>query len=82
MKVVRDVITLAGFLVVGFLVTQVAKQRNRLVAEVRRQRDEYEHDLLLASQVQRRVLPKPPVCASLELAAAMQTAHAAGRRLL
>lgn len=77
-RVVRDVVTLAGFLVVGFLVTQVAKQRNRLVAEVRRQRDEYEHDLLLASQVQQRVLPKPPVCASLELAAAMQTAQLLG----
>ena len=77
-KVVRDVITLAGFLLVGFLVTKVANQRNRLVAEVRRQRDEYEHDLLLASQVQQRVLPKPPVCASLELAAAMQTATLLG----
>jgi serine phosphatase RsbU (regulator of sigma subunit) len=77
-RVVRDVITLAGFLVVGFLVTQIAKQRNRLVAEVRRQRDEYEHDLLLASQVQQRVLPKPPVCTSLELAAAMQTATLLG----
>ena len=77
-KVVRDVITLAGFLLVGFLVTKVANQRNRLIAEVRRQRDEYEHDLLLASQVQQRVLPKPPVCASLELAAAMQTATLLG----
>jgi serine phosphatase RsbU (regulator of sigma subunit) len=77
-RVVRDVITLAGFLLVGFLVTQIAKQRNRLVAEVRRQRDEYEHDLLLASQVQQRVLPKPPVCTSLELAAAMQTATLLG----
>jgi serine phosphatase RsbU (regulator of sigma subunit) len=77
-RVVRDVITLAGFLLVGFLVTKVANQRNRLVAEVRRQRDEYEHDLLLASQVQQRVLPKPPVCAALELAAAMQTATLLG----
>ncbi|MGC2401448.1 MAG: SpoIIE family protein phosphatase [Acidobacteriaceae bacterium] len=75
---VRDLITLAGFLVVGFLVTQVAKQRNRLVEEVRRQRDEYEHDLMLASQVQQQVLPKPPVCTSLELAAAMQTATLLG----
>jgi serine phosphatase RsbU (regulator of sigma subunit) len=77
-RVARDVITLAGFLLVGFLVTQIANQRNRLVAEVRRQRDEYEHDLLLASLVQQRVLPKPPVCASLELAAAMQTATLLG----
>jgi serine phosphatase RsbU (regulator of sigma subunit) len=75
---VRDLITLAGFLVVGFLVRQVAKQRNRLVEEVRRQRDEYEHDLLMASQVQQQVLPKPPVCASLELAAGMQTATLLG----
>ena len=58
--------------------TLIAKQRARLVAEVRRQRDEYEHDLILASQVQRRVLPKPLVCSSLELAAAMQPAQLLG----
>jgi serine phosphatase RsbU (regulator of sigma subunit) len=77
-EVVRDAITLAGFLVVAFLVTQIAKQRNRLVTEVRRQRDEYEHDLILAAQVQRQVLPKPPICPALELAAAMQTAQLLG----
>jgi serine phosphatase RsbU (regulator of sigma subunit) len=77
-RVVRGVIALAGFLIVGFLVTRVAKQRDRLVEEVRRQRDEYEHDLILASQVQRQVLPKPLVCPSLELAAAMQTAQLLG----
>jgi serine phosphatase RsbU (regulator of sigma subunit) len=77
-RIFRNAITLIGFLVVGFLVTQIARQRNRLVAEVRRQRDEYEHDLLLASQVQRQVLPKPPVCPDLELAAAMQTAQLLG----
>jgi sigma-B regulation protein RsbU (phosphoserine phosphatase) len=77
-RIIRNGITLVGFLVVGFLVTLVARQRNRLVAEVTRQRDEYEHDLILASQVQRRVLPKPPVCSTLELAAAMQTAQLLG----
>jgi sigma-B regulation protein RsbU (phosphoserine phosphatase) len=77
-RVVRGVISLAGFLVVGFLVTLIARQRARLAAEVRRQRDEYEHDLVLASQVQRRVLPKPPIVAGLELAAAMQTARLLG----
>jgi len=77
-QVIRDAITLAGFLVVAFLVTQVARQRNRLVAEVRRQRDEYEHDLYLASQVQRQVLPKPPMCPSLQIGAAMQTATLLG----
>jgi serine phosphatase RsbU (regulator of sigma subunit) len=77
-RTVRDAITLAGFLVVAFLVTLIAKQRSRLVAEVRRQRDEYEHDLILASQVQRRVLPKPIVCSNLELAAAMQPAQLLG----
>lgn len=48
------------------------------MAEVRRQRDEYEHDLYLASKVQRQVLPKPPVCPSLEIGAAMQTATLLG----
>jgi serine phosphatase RsbU (regulator of sigma subunit) len=59
-------------------VTLIARQRGRLAEEVRRQRDEYEHDLTLAAQVQRQVLPKPPVCPSLELAAAMQTAQLLG----
>jgi serine phosphatase RsbU (regulator of sigma subunit) len=77
-RILRDVITLAGFLIVGFVVTRIARQRNRLVAEVRRQRDEYEHDLYLASQVQRQVLPKPPVCPALEIGAAMQTATLLG----
>src|SRR6202453_1465293 len=77
-RTVRDAIALAGFLVVAFLVTLIAKQRTRLVNEVRRQRDEYEHDLILASQVQRRVLPKPLICSSLELAAAMQPAQLLG----
>ncbi len=81
-RIVRDRITLAGFLVVGFLVTLIARQRNRLVAEVRRQRDEYEHDLILASQVQRQVLPKPPVCASLEIGGGHADRDAVGRRLL
>jgi serine phosphatase RsbU (regulator of sigma subunit) len=77
-RVVRDAMAMAGFLIVAFLVTQIAKQRTRLVEEVRRQRDEYEHDLMLAAQVQRQVLPKPPVCPALELAAAMQTAQLLG----
>jgi sigma-B regulation protein RsbU (phosphoserine phosphatase) len=77
-RIFRNAITLIGFLVVGFLVTLIARQRNRLIAEVRRQRDEYEHDLLLAAQVQRQVLPKPLVCPDLELAAAMQPAQLLG----
>jgi serine phosphatase RsbU (regulator of sigma subunit) len=77
-RIVRGAIGLGGFLIVAFLVTQVAKQRGRLAAEVRRQRDEYEHDLMLASQVQRQVLPKPPVLPGVELAAAMQTARLLG----
>jgi len=69
---------LTGFLIVGFLVTLIARQRERLAAEVRRQRDEYERDLTLASQVQRQVLSKPPVMAGIELAGAMQTARLLG----
>ena len=77
-KIIRTVISLAGYLVVGFLVTQIANQRGRLEAEVRRQRDEYENDLTLASQVQRRVLPRPPVLLGIELAACMHPARLLG----
>jgi serine phosphatase RsbU (regulator of sigma subunit) len=77
-RIIRFVITLAGFLIVGFLVSLIAKQRARLAAEVRRQRDEYEDDLRLAAQVQRQVLPKAPIVPGLELAAFMQTARLLG----
>jgi serine phosphatase RsbU (regulator of sigma subunit) len=77
-KIIRTVISLAGYLVVGFLVTQIANQRGRLEAEVRKQRDEFENDLTLASQVQRRVLPKPPIVPGIELAAFMQPARLLG----
>ncbi|WP_353068702.1 PP2C family protein-serine/threonine phosphatase [Tunturibacter empetritectus] len=77
-RIVRFIISLAGFLIVGFLVSLIAKQRGRLAAEVRRQRDEYEDDLLLAAQVQRQVLSKAPIVPGLELAAFMQTARLLG----
>jgi serine phosphatase RsbU (regulator of sigma subunit) len=77
-RILRTVISLAGYLIVGFLVTRIARQRGRLAAEIRQQRDEYEQDLTLASQVQRQVLPKPPVVPGIELAAAMQTARLLG----
>ena len=77
-RIIRFIISLAGFLIVGFLVSLIAKQRARLAAEVRRQRDEYEEDLLLAAQVQRQVLPKAPIVPGLELAAFMQTARLLG----
>src|SRR4030088_53283 len=69
LRIAHNVIGVAGFLVVGFLVTLIAKQRDRLAAEVRRQRDAYEHDLILAAQVQRRVLPLPPKLPGLRLGA-------------
>ena len=78
LRLIRSAISLAGFFIVGFLVTLVAKQRERLAAEVRRQRDEYERDLVLAAQVQHQVLPKPPSVPGLELAAFMQTARLLG----
>jgi serine phosphatase RsbU (regulator of sigma subunit) len=77
-RIIRTSVSLAGFLIVGFLVTQIAKQRGNLAAEVRRQRDEYEKDLTLASQVQRRVLSQPPVVPGIELAASMQPARLLG----
>ncbi len=44
-RVIRTVISFAGYLVVGFLVTTVARQRGRMAAEIRQQRDDYERDL-------------------------------------
>jgi sigma-B regulation protein RsbU (phosphoserine phosphatase) len=77
-RAVHDVIYLAVFLIVGFLVTLIARQRDRLAEETRRQRDEYERDLALASQVQHQVLPKDIMLPDVELAASMQTARLLG----
>jgi sigma-B regulation protein RsbU (phosphoserine phosphatase) len=77
-RIVRGIVTLAGYLIVGFLVNLIARQRGRLAAEIRQERDDYERDLTLAAQVQRQVLPKPPVMPGIELAAAMQTARLLG----
>jgi serine phosphatase RsbU (regulator of sigma subunit) len=77
-RIVRGIISLAGYLIVGFLVNIIVRQRGRLAAEIRQERDDYEHDLTLAAQVQRQVLPKPPVMPGIELAAAMQTARLLG----
>jgi sigma-B regulation protein RsbU (phosphoserine phosphatase) len=77
-RVLRGVISLAGYLIVSFFVTRIATQRGKLAADIRQQRDDYERDLTLASQVQRQVLPKPPIVPGIELAAAMQTARLLG----
>lgn len=77
-RIVRDVVYLSSFLVVGFCVTLLARQRNRMSDEVRRQRDEYESDLTLAAQVQRQVLPKPLSLFDMQIAAAMQPARMLG----
>ncbi len=41
-RVVHNVVYLASFLIVGFLVTLIAKQRDSLAEKIRHQRDEYE----------------------------------------
>jgi serine phosphatase RsbU (regulator of sigma subunit) len=60
------------------LVTLIPQQRDRLAAEMRRQRDEYERDLVLAAQVQRRILLEPPTLPGFELAAATHPARLLG----
>jgi sigma-B regulation protein RsbU (phosphoserine phosphatase) len=77
-RVLRGVISLAGYLIVSYFVTRIATQRGKMAAHIRQQRDDYERDLTLASQVQRQVLPKPPIVPGIELAAAMQTARLLG----
>src|ERR1700749_3098292 len=78
LRVAHNVVGLAGFLVVAFLVTLIARQRDRLAAEVRRQRDAYERDLILAGQGQGRVLPVPPTIPGFELSAVMHPARLLG----
>jgi sigma-B regulation protein RsbU (phosphoserine phosphatase) len=78
LRIAHNLLGVAGFLIVAFLVTLIAKQRDRLAAEVRRQRDAYERDLVLAAQVQRRVLPTPPILQGFELAAVMHPARLLG----
>jgi sigma-B regulation protein RsbU (phosphoserine phosphatase) len=77
-RVLRGVISLAGYLIVSFFVTRIATQRGKMAADIRQQRDDYERDLTLASQVQRQVLPKPPIVPGIELAASMHTARLLG----
>ncbi len=77
-RVMHSVVYLASFLIVGFLVTLIARQRDQMAEKVRQQRDEYEHDLALAAQVQHRVLPKPLSLPGIELAATMKTARLLG----
>lgn len=77
-RIAFNLVYLTGFLAVGFFVTLIAKQRDRMAEEVRRQRDEYERDLELAAQVQRRVLPRPLALPEIELAAEMKTARLLG----
>jgi serine phosphatase RsbU (regulator of sigma subunit) len=78
LRIVHNVVYLAGFLAVGFLVTSIVRQRNRLAAKVRQQRDEYENDLRLAAQVQQQVLPKPIRLPDVEIAAVMHPARLLG----
>jgi sigma-B regulation protein RsbU (phosphoserine phosphatase) len=77
-RVIHSVVYLASFLVVGFLVTLIARQRDRMADEVRRQRDAFERDLTLAAQVQHRVLPKPLKLPGIDIAAKMKTARLLG----
>jgi len=77
-RITHNTIYFASFLVVGFLVTQIARQRDRLSEETRKQRDEYARDLALAAQVQRRVLPKDLKLPDVEVAALMRTARMLG----
>lgn len=78
LRVAHDAIMLGVFLITIFLVWLIARQRDRLTAEVRHQRDTYESDLLLAAQVQQQVLPKPLTLPRIQLAATMHAARLLG----
>lgn len=78
LRIAHNAIMLGVFLVTGILVWLIARQRDRLTSEVRRQRNEYESDLVLAEQVQQQVLPKPLTLPGLEVAATMHAARLLG----
>jgi sigma-B regulation protein RsbU (phosphoserine phosphatase) len=78
LRIVHNVVYLVGFLVVAVLVTSIVRQRDRLAARVKQQRDEYENDLKLAAQVQQQVLPKPIRLPDVEIAGAMHPARLLG----
>jgi sigma-B regulation protein RsbU (phosphoserine phosphatase) len=78
LRLTHNAIDLLGFLMAGIVVTLIARKRDRLAMEVRRQRDDYEKDLELAAHVQRRILPLPPVIPGFDMAAAMVTARLLG----
>lgn len=78
LRVAHDAIMLAVFVGSGYLVWLIARQRSRLIDEVRQQRDEYESDLVLAAQVQQQVLPPPRSFPGLELAGTMHAARLLG----
>jgi serine phosphatase RsbU (regulator of sigma subunit) len=78
LRVAHDAIMLGVFLTTGYLVWLIARQRSRLIDEVRQQRDEYQSDLVLAAQVQQQVLPAPRIFAGLELAGTMHAARLLG----
>ncbi|WP_263418005.1 PP2C family protein-serine/threonine phosphatase [Terriglobus albidus] len=77
-RMVHNTVHLTSFLIVGSLVTLIARQRNRMADVVREQRDAYEQDLLLAAQVQRRVLPKPLSFPEIDITGQMTTARLLG----
>jgi hypothetical protein len=78
LRVAHDAIMLGVFLITGYLVWLIARQRGRLIDEVRQQRDEYQSDLGLAAQVQQQVLPSPRTFSGLELAGTMHAARLLG----
>jgi serine phosphatase RsbU (regulator of sigma subunit) len=78
LRISHNSVMLGVFVVTGYLVWLIARQRSRLVDEVRQQRDEYESDLGLAAQVQQQVLPGPRTFSGLELAGTMHAARLLG----
>jgi sigma-B regulation protein RsbU (phosphoserine phosphatase) len=77
-RMVHNAAHLTSFLIVGLLVTVIARQRDRMAEVVREQRDAYEQDLMLAAHVQRRVLPTPPSFPEIDIAGQMKTARLLG----
>src|ERR1700686_2124332 len=71
----KDAITLLGYVFVGVVVNQLGAQRRRLAEFAERQRDELANEIALAAEVQQGILPRSiPRVPGFDLAARMYPA--------
>lgn len=72
---IRDIVTLAGYIFVVVIVNQLGGQRRRLAEAAREQRDELAGEIQLAAEVQQGILPRTvPSIPGIDIAVKMHPA--------